>query len=166
MTEDEFRSIAKSLKLAYRRDNFLSDNDTMNLWYEHIGGEKYTTVSQAVKNYIDKNTFQPTIADIKNECEKIQNHIAEINSQLREIYGRTKGVYPNLHLNDDEQTQEEAAKRERDAWMQLIIQKPLEERVAFAKRVEDVTNRYVKKIEADPNRQVIPPLDEFFRGAR
>lgn len=165
MTKDEFRPIVKKLKIAYRRDGFFSDEDMIDLWYERLGKAEPEYLAKAVDNYIDKNSFQPTIADIIAEYKAIKDGISAVNARLREIYDRTRGVYPNIRLNDSEEEKKAAELDARNAWTALIMQKPLHERIAFAERVEQTTIKYVKMIE-DNGRNDIPTLAEFFRGAR
>lgn len=167
MTKAEFSDIAKKLKVAFRRDNFLSDNDMMELWYERLGQFDKSLLMTAANNYIDANTFQPTIADIRTEYQKLLEERNEINQQLREIYSMTRGIYPDAHLNDDDETREAAKKDAQSAWWDLIKGYPLEERIDRARHIEDITNQYVRKVELDPKRMnKIPPLEDFFRGAR
>ena len=117
--------------------------------------ESEEILATAVNNYNDNNTFQPTIADIKSECRKIEEHIQSVNNELRLIYNRTVGVYPNSL--DDAET--------KAAWMDIIKAVPFEERLAKAEEVENVTIRYVRFIE-DSGREDIPTITEFFRGKR
>lgn len=165
MTKDEFRPIVKKLKIAYRRDDFFADNDMIDLWYERLGNAEPEYLAKAVDNYIDKNSFQPTIADIIAEYKAIKDGISAVNARLREIYDRTRGVYPNIRLNDSEEEKKAAELDARNAWTALIMQKPFQERIAFAERVEQTTIKYVKMIEEN-GRNDIPTLAEFFRGAR
>ncbi len=155
MTIDEFKPIIKTLRIAYRRDGFLSDNDQIDLWYIRFKETKQHVLVNAVNNYIDNNTFQPTIADIKSECRKIEEHIQSIHNELRLIYNRTVGIYPNSL--DDAET--------KTAWMDIIKAVPFDERIAKAEEVESVTIRYVRFIE-NSGREDIPTITEFFRGKR
>ena len=165
MTKDEFRPIVKKLKIAYRRDGFFSDEDMIDLWYERLGNTKPEYLIKAVDNYIDKNTFQPTIADIIAEYKAITDGISAVNARLMEIYDRTRGIYPNLLLNGSEEEKKSAELEARNAWTSLIMKKPFHERIAYAERIEQITIKYVKMIE-DSGRNVIPTLEEFFKGAR
>lgn len=155
MTKDEFRPIVKKLKIAYRRDDFFDGKDMVDLWYERLGNANPKILATAVNNYIDNNTFQPTIADIKSECRKIEEHIQSVNNELRLIYNRTVGAYPNSL--DDAET--------KAAWMDIIKAVPFKDRLAKAEEVENVTIRYVRFIE-NSGREDIPTITEFFRGKR
>ncbi len=155
MTKDEFRPIIKKLKIAYRRENFFNDEDMINLWYERLGDLKTAFLAEAVNNYIDANAYQPTIADIRAEYQKIEDHIRIINRELRTIYDRTVGTYPNSLDNKETQA----------AWWELIKGYPLEERIAAAEEVERMTIDYIREVERS-DRQEVPHITDFFKGAR
>lgn len=155
MTKDEFRPIIKKLKIAYRRENFFNDEDMINLWYERLGDLKTAFLAEAVNNYIDANAYQPTIADIRAEYQKIEDHIRIINHELRTIYDRTVGTYPNSLDNKETQA----------AWWELIKGYPLEERIAAAEEVERMTIDYIREVERS-DRQEVPHITDFFKGAR
>lgn len=155
MTKDEFRPIIKKLKIAYRRENFFNDEDMIDLWYERLGDLKTAFLAEAVNNYIDANAYQPTIADIRAEYQKIEDHIRIINRELRTIYDRTVGTYPNSLDNKETQA----------AWWELIKGYPLEERIAAAEEVERMTIDYIREVERS-DRQEVPHITDFFKGAR
>lgn len=155
MTKDEFRPIIKKLKIAYRRENFFNDEDMINLWYERLGDLKTAFLAEAVNNYIDANAYQPTIADIRAEYQKIEDHIRIINRELRTIYDRTVGTYPNSLDNKETQS----------TWWELIKGYPLEERIAAAEEVERMTIDYIREVERS-DRQEVPHITDFFKGAR
>lgn len=155
MTKDEFRPIIKKLKIAYRRENFFNDEDMINLWYERLGDLKTAFLAEAVNNYIDANAYQPTIADIRAEYQKIEDHIRIINRELRTIYDRTVGTYPNSLDNKETQA----------TWWELIKGYPLEERIAAAEEVERMTIDYIREVERS-DRQEVPHITDFFKGAR
>lgn len=155
MTKDEFRPIIKKLKIAYRRENFFNDEDMIDLWYERLGDLKTAFLAEAVNNYIDANAYQPTIADIRAEYQKIEDHIRIINRELRTIYDRTVGTYPNSLDNKETQA----------TWWELIKGYPLEERIAAAEEVERMTIDYIREVERS-DRQEVPHITDFFKGAR
>lgn len=155
MTKDEFRPIIKKLKIAYRRENFFNDEDMIDLWYERLGDLKTAFLAEAVNNYIDANAYQPTIADIRAEYQKIEDHIRIINRELRTIYDRTVGTYPNSLDN----------KKTQSTWWELIKGYPLEERIAAAEEVERMTIDYIREVERS-DRQEVPHITDFFKGAR
>ena len=155
MTGEEFKAIVKKLRIAYQRDKFLMDNESVSLWDERLGSLDKDVLLQAVNHYIDTNAFQPTIADILKEYQIIIDQKRAVKRELLEIYDRTRGIYPGS--SDDEETKK--------AWWDLISSKPENEWVAYARRVEEITNKYVLMVEQS-DRQKIPTITEFFRGAR
>lgn len=165
MTKDELKPILKKLKFAYQRESFLAEQEALDLWLERLGDCKKEILEVAVGNYIDKNTYQPTIADIRAEYKKIVEAREHIKAQLREIYDRTRGTYPDMYLNSDDAERNTAAAEAQKAWWELVKSSPIEERVARAEQIEDATIRFVRCVEADTARQEIPTLAEFFREA-
>lgn len=155
MTKEEFKTIAKSLELAYRRDQFFTEKAMLDEWLRLLSDLDATILAKAVDNYIQSSKYQPTIADIRGEYQKIIDHKREIYRELHEIYDRTRGIYPNS--TDDAETKQ--------AWWDLVKQKPEEERIAYARRIENITNQYVLMVERS-DRETIPTITEFFRGAR
>lgn len=155
MTKEEFKPIARSLELAYRRDQFFKDAAMLDEWLRLLEDLDALILEKAVDNYIKSNEYQPTIANIRTEYQKIVDQKRAVKRELLEIYDRTRGVYPGS--TDDNETKK--------AWWELISTKPESEWVAFARRVEETTNKYVAMIEQS-NRETIPTITEFFRGAR
>lgn len=165
VTREEFASIVIKINQAYA-DKKPITKEGIDIWYELLNDLDARTLNAAANNYIMDNRYPPTIADLRQEYKHIKDHIAEINQQLREIYDRTRGTYPNVHLNDDEETKRKAAEEARDTWVSLIMKVPLEERVEYAKKIESAVINYVHSVEADPNRNKIPPLEAFFKGEK
>ena len=165
MTKEEFSVIVIKINQAYR-DRQPITKEGFDIWYDLLSDLNVKTLNMATSNYIRDNKYPPTIADLRSEYKRIVDHYSDMSKQLREIYDRTRGIYPDMHLKDDEETRQEAAKDAQQAWQDLIKEKPMEERIAFAKRIEEITNLYVRKVESDATRQKIPTLAEFFRGAR
>lgn len=64
MEKQEFSILAAVLKSAYQRDNFMSDKESISVWYSFLKEYDYKDVSNATSNYIKSETFPPTIADI------------------------------------------------------------------------------------------------------
>lgn len=155
MTKEEFKTIAKSLELAYRRDQFFTEKAMLDEWLRLLSDLDATILAKAVDNYIQSSKYQPTIADIRGEYQKIIDQRNAIIRELHEIYDRTRGVYPGS--NDDQETKQ--------AWWDLVKKKPEDERIEYARRIESITNRYVEAVERS-DRETIPSLTEFFRGAR
>ena len=165
LSEEEFLTIATKINQVYR-DKQPITKQGINIWYDLLSDLDAKTLNLAVSNYIKSNKYPPTIADLRNEYQLIIDKIARINNELKDIYNRTSGIYPDMYLNADENTRKKAAKDAQMAWWDLVKQKPIGERIAFALRIENTTNKYVRLVEADTNRQKIPTLAEFFRGAR
>ena len=168
MTKEEFKPIARTLKHAYRREDFFNDTAILETWLRLLEDLDADILQKAVDNYIREAKYQPTIADIRTEYAKIIKEQSEIKMRLMEIYDRTRGIYPDMHLNDDDETRKIASEKALYAWERLITSEncPLEKQIERAMRIEEITGAYVKKVEANPAIKKIPTLEEFFKGAR
>lgn len=68
ITKDEFKILIKALKAAFTDPRFLPDTAAYDIWYEMLKQFDYTTLSQAVYAYLQTESRQPTIADIRNKA--------------------------------------------------------------------------------------------------
>lgn len=65
MTKEEFEEIVnKPIKLAYRINNFLSE-DQMEFWYQELKYHEPDKLKSAVHRWISFNSKLPVLADIK-----------------------------------------------------------------------------------------------------
>lgn len=165
MTREEFATIVTKINQVYL-DKKPITKEGFDIWYDLLSDLEAATLDAASSNYIRENRYPPTIADLRSEYQKIKDYLADVKSQLRAIYDRTRGIYPDTHLNDDEETRRAASEDAMKAWWDLVKEYPIDERIARAERIESVTNQFVRKVEEDENRKEIPTLADFFRGAR
>lgn len=68
MTWDEFKVLAKGMRASYSSQNFLPDNDSLNIWYRLLKDLPYDLVSAAVQKHILTSKFPPTVAEIRESC--------------------------------------------------------------------------------------------------
>lgn len=71
MTKLEFANLAAALKAVYQRDNFLSDKESIEIWYKFLSDIPYEILSNAVEKYIRNEVFPPTIADLRRYANTI-----------------------------------------------------------------------------------------------
>ena len=154
MTKEEFATIVIKINQAYKDKEPVTE-EGFEVWYELLSDLETRTLNEAAKNYIKENRYPPTIADLRTEYAKIKNRVNDINRQLRQIYDRTVGIYPNS--TDDDETKK--------VWMNIIRCKPLEERIEYAEKLERFTSRYVRSVE-DGNTEIVPTVTEFFRKVK
>lgn len=94
MTPSEFEVIAFDLKKAYRRDGFLNSDEDMDFWYRMLKDLNPKYAAQAVDNYIRKNRYQPTIADIRDEYKAIVDDIKARTKDIKEILDVQLSYWP------------------------------------------------------------------------
>ena len=75
----DFAKIMAGLKAAYPRFKLAETSESMELWYQKLGGYDYGILSAAVSYWIDKEKFPPSIAEIKTLCEPKENPDAVID---------------------------------------------------------------------------------------
>lgn len=156
MTKDEFKEIAAVLATFYpEKKAYFTDKDVLEIWLRLLSGTDTRIIQSAVDNYMAKNREPPTIADLREEYNRIAIRQKEISRELRTIYDRTVGTYPNSLDNKETQA----------AWWELIKGYPLEERIAAAEEVERMTIDYIREVERS-DRQEVPHITDFFKGAR
>lgn len=81
MTFKEFGYIADAIKTYFPRDNVLPTEHAMSLWYDGLKDLPYQIVNIALKKYMQTNKFSPTIADIREQAEQLNqnNHKTDLN---------------------------------------------------------------------------------------
>lgn len=157
MTKEEFKPIAKKLRLAYNRDGFLDGKEQINLWLCMLEDLDARRVDRAVTAYIHKGQFPPTIADIRAEYSKLKSEESVFKAQMMEIYGETKGVYPCSY--DSPKT--------RAAWKQAVefARKKLGcKTLDAAWAVKDVTTSIVSWYEQHDRVDKLPEWIDFLEG--
>ena len=96
MTKDEFKPLVYKMKTAFVRDGFFEDIGQIDLWYEMLSDLKPKYAAQAVDNYIKKNRYQPTIADIRQEYATIVDDIKARTKHIREILDLQISYWPDV----------------------------------------------------------------------
>ena len=65
MTKQEWLTIVKVLRATYQREKFLSDKDSLEVWYMLLKDIPCEELQARVMEYITNNKFPPTIADLR-----------------------------------------------------------------------------------------------------
>ena len=154
MTREEFKPMAKTLKIAYQKDNFLSDKDSLNLWYYMLKDLDAKVVFDAVSKYIKTKTFQPTIADIRNLCEEELNKYSKCRSEMREIFDYTRGFYP-AYCQIEKDTME--------YWNKMTAADTWEDRITKARWLSNKIIDYVHMCELTGKINDMPTFTERLR---
>ena len=74
MTKQEFAHLAAAMKAAYQRNGFMADMETVAVWFELLKDIPYDKLSEAVQKYIQRETFPPTIADLRRYVDIAAGH--------------------------------------------------------------------------------------------
>lgn len=71
MTKKEFAEIATMLKNAYRQKNFMAIEDEWKVWYDCLKDLQIFWLQKATLQWVQCNKFPPTIAELRELCNKI-----------------------------------------------------------------------------------------------
>lgn len=77
MTDEQFETIALTIKAAYPHSNVLPDPYSMKVWYRALGDLDYNDVSNAVAEHMCTSQFPPSIAEIRKCCAKCKSEIPD-----------------------------------------------------------------------------------------
>jgi len=95
MTYEEWFDIAKMLKRIYQREEkFMPDEGTVKLLYSMVNDLDCEKTKAAVTNYIKSNKFSPTIADIREEYNKITAEEKKAAGDILRYYEMTRSYFP------------------------------------------------------------------------
>jgi hypothetical protein len=65
MNDEQFVSVAATLRAAYPSNNFLTTKDSISIWHEMLQDLPYEVAQAAAKEYIGTSQYPPTIAEIR-----------------------------------------------------------------------------------------------------
>lgn len=71
MTKQEFSRLAQGLKAAYPSSKILADQVSLDFWYRMIQDLPYAVAEQAILEHIATSTWPPSIAEIRQACERL-----------------------------------------------------------------------------------------------
>ena len=74
MTVREFGIFADAIKTYFPRDNVLPTEKAMQLWYSELKDIPYQLAHTALRKYVSTNKFAPTIADIREQAEQLNQN--------------------------------------------------------------------------------------------
>ena len=152
MTREEFKPMAKKMKIAYQKDGFLGSKESTDLWYDMLKDLDAKLVLGAVEKYIKSNTFQPTIADIRKLCEEEQEKISKLKAEMREIFEQTMCGYPGINKLNSATVA---------FWNQLTAADTWEKRVDKARYLSSEISAYVRCKENEGAINRIPTFTEY-----
>ena len=75
MTRQEFGSIVAVLRNAYLDKDFLSDNESAEVWYGFLKDLDFGEVKIAVAKLVSENKWMPTIAEIMSQVKLLNETV-------------------------------------------------------------------------------------------
>lgn len=73
MTPQEFNHIVVAIKAYYQKENILTDDHTIELWYQALKDIAYQPMSIALHKWVETERWSPTIADLRRLSFEVQN---------------------------------------------------------------------------------------------
>lgn len=73
MTKQEFAQFVMALKTYYPRETLLPNNQAVELWYRQLSDIPYNIAEIALNQWVSTNKWSPSIADIRETANSIQN---------------------------------------------------------------------------------------------
>ena len=73
MDKSEFVVLALGMRAVYTKNNFLPDDDAINVWYALLKDIPYEILNIAIQKYMQKEKFPPTVAELREIASEIVN---------------------------------------------------------------------------------------------
>mgnify|MGYP002795619152 FL=1 len=83
MTFNEFKVLAKGMKVVYTSATFLPDEDSIKIWYRLLQDIPYEVANVAIQRHMMTNKFPPTIAEIREQAA------LSVNNELNSDWGQS-----------------------------------------------------------------------------
>lgn len=154
MTREELKQNLMLIESAYPGKNFKVDQDIFNVWYECVGELRASSFHKAVLSAISKNTFPPTIAEIKSEYDTIEAERIKLNNEIRRDFDNAISMYPGMKTDRENQT----------AWkmyLECLKSVPEEVRVKKADEINKAITRMAGDI--DNRKTAYRPMVDYVR---
>lgn len=71
MNFDEFKRLVKGMKAVYTSQNFLSDAESIKIWYQLLKDMPYEIANVSIQKHMATNKFPPTVAEIRSGAAEI-----------------------------------------------------------------------------------------------
>ena len=125
-----------------------------DVWFECLKDLNRDMLVNATYNYVKKNQYPPTIADLRHEYEALDDERRRKRVQLRDTYNSTLAIYPCAY---DEQPEVDKV------YKSILMEYPVEERQAVADKIYRKVDDFVRAWERkkDPN---IITLTEYLKS--
>lgn len=105
MDKKEFMLFAAAIRTYYPKEKILPNQQSMELWFNHLADIPYKVAAYALERWVNKNKWSPAISDIREEVINIQWENLEKAEQGSEAFietyksiKRLEGSKPTLKL--------------------------------------------------------------------
>lgn len=155
MTKQEFLTIVKKLRLAYKRDGFLTDKESVELWYDMLGNLDYKILNHAAEKHIKNSQYQPTIADLYQGYKRTEEYISARKGELADALDTTRARYPEAVITD----------RARAAWDSIVLEpKSWAARLSKAEQIRQIVWTRVEDAERAGTINDLPDFETYMEN--
>lgn len=151
MVRNEWGMIVKQIRAFYPRYNFMEKQDTFEAWFEMLEDLEYAGALRAVQNYVKENQYPPTIADIRQEYNRMYEAYKTLVREVKKEFGLACQYYPSVDLD----TKSEAF----DVFFTKLKKHPQGEWIALTRRFNNSTTSFVRDCEV--NHKAIPKFKDY-----
>lgn len=97
MEKEQFIVLAKALKSAYSKADFLPDDKAIKVWFAMLQDIPYEILNLAIQKHIMTNTFPPTIAELRSASADI---VTDEAGDWTEAWGKVLDVVSRCGLQN------------------------------------------------------------------
>lgn len=154
MNKTDLAEVVNIIKSTYGSRFQEFTKSVADVWFECLKDLNRDMLINATYNYVKKNQYPPTIADLRQEYEALDDERRRKRVQLRDTYNSTLAIYPCAY---DEQPEVDKV------YKSILMEYPVEERQAVADKIYRKVDDFVRAWERkkDPN---IITLTEYLKS--
>lgn len=137
MTKDEWMEIAKHIKTAFPKHDFMKEKEDAEIWYNLVMNWSFVDCKAAVWNHIQHSNFPPSLHELK-ECYDIRRaEVEDFGRRVKEIYRDMENYYPEV-LRDETNSHQAFSHALKHIKKEKVIKYALEIKQGVIGRVMDV----------------------------
>ena len=138
MNKLEVSNILDGLRSMYGNDKFPQMTEfAMDMWYEAMKDLDFKKTKQAIANYLKVGKYPPTVADIREQYNLINEEQKRGSSELEKIFAEMQNYYPNGNYD----------KTAKGIFFTKLLLIDSEQKLKYAEAVKNAVIDYVKRCE-------------------
>lgn len=153
MTKKEFYLIASAIRTYYPKENILSNDKALELWYKQLNDIPYELAEIVVNKWVATNKWSPTIADIREQAaDLISGERKDWGEAWREVL-RSIGRYGSYDVDNGLKCLDEVTRKvvKQLGYINLCMSEDLSRDRANFRMM------YEAELEKQKQREALPP---------